>query len=185
MRLFIAINLPDDVRRAIHAAAAPLRGAAFPVKWVEPDGLHLTLKFLGAVEPERLAPIEEALQRACRGARSFPLPLGGFGAFPTPGRARVFWVGCEAVPPLELLEHAVEREFAALDFPVEGRPFRPHLTLGRARPEARGGIHGLEDRLAALEFAGEITVRSVELMESTLTRAGARYAARRSVALES
>ena len=183
MRLFIAVNLPDEVRRAIHAAAAPLRRAAVPVKWVEPDGLHLTLKFLGAVDPARLEPVVAALERACRGARAFPLPLGGFGAFPSAERARVIWVGCEAVPPLELLQHGVEREFATLDYPLEGRPFRPHLTLGRARPEARSGVRGLEAVLAPLEFADEIAVRSVEVMESTLGPKGARYDVRHSVTL--
>jgi 2'-5' RNA ligase len=183
VRLFIAVNLPDDLRRAIHAAAAPLRRRTVPVKWVDPEGLHLTLKFLGAVDPDRLADIVAALERACRGARPFPLPIGGFGAFPTPGRARVLWVGCEPVPPLELLQHGVEREFAPLGFPVEGRPFRPHLTLGRARPEARGGIRELESVLAELTFGGETTVGSVEVMESTLSPQGARYAIRHSVAL--
>jgi 2'-5' RNA ligase len=183
VRLFIAVNLPDEVRQALHAAAAPLRRAALPVKWVEPEGLHVTLKFLGGVDAGRLEAVTRALEQACRGARGFPLPISGFGAFPSPERARVIWAGCEAAPPLELLQHGVEREFAALDFPIEGRPFRPHLTLGRARPEARGGIRGLAELLAGLEFADEITVRSVELMESTLGPGGARYAARHSVVL--
>jgi 2'-5' RNA ligase len=183
VRLFVAVNLPDALRRAVHAAAAPLRRGPLPVKWVDPDGLHLTLKFLGAVDPDGLGGVEGALERACRGARPFPLPIGGFGAFPTPHRARVVWLGCEAVPPLELLQHGVEREFAALGFPLEGRPFRPHLTLGRARPEARGGVRGLEAVLDQLQFADEVQVRSVEVMESTLSPSGARYAVRRSVPL--
>jgi 2'-5' RNA ligase len=183
VRLFVAVNLPDDVRQDIHRAAAPLRDTGLPVKWVEPPGIHLTLKFLGGVEPARLPELEAALERACQGARPFTVALGGFGAFPSPARARVIWVGCEPVPPLELLQHAVEREFAGLDFPVEGRPFRPHLTLGRAGPRARGGIRGLEEPLAGLAYDNEIVVRSVELMESTLSRGGARYSVRRSVGL--
>jgi 2'-5' RNA ligase len=184
VRLFIAVNLPDDVRRDIHQAAAPLRRPGLPVKWVDPEGVHLTLKFLGGVEQERLPAVEAALERACRGARPFTVALGGFGAFPTPTRARVIWVGCEPAPPLELLQHAVEREFAELGFPVEGRPFRPHLTLGRAGPRAHGGVPGLEAPLSQLEFSGEVVVRSVELMESALSRGGARYAVRRSVSLD-
>ena len=183
MRLFVAINLPRDLRDAILAAAAPLRARGLPVRWVDPDGLHLTLKFLGEVADDRLAEIVAALERACAGARPFPLEVGGFGAFPTAARARVVWVGCEAAPPLELLQHGIEREFAALDFPVEGRPFRPHLTLGRAKADARGGVRGLEDQLATLVFSDTFTVTSVDLMESTLTPRGARYAVRHAVAL--
>jgi 2'-5' RNA ligase len=183
VRLFVAVNLPPPLRDAIHAAAAPLRAAALPVRWVEPDGLHLTLKFLGDVADGRLAEMVAALERACVGARPFPLEMSGFGAFPTPARARVVWVGCESAPPLELIQHGIERAFADLGFPIEGRPFRPHLTLGRAKGEARGGVRGLEDRLGGLVFAETFTVTSVDLMESTLTPRGARYAVRHAVML--
>jgi 2'-5' RNA ligase len=179
----VAINLPDDLRHAIARATEPLRAAGLPVKWVDAGGIHMTLKFLGEVPAGRLPEVEAALGRACAGARAFSLGVGEFGAFPTPERARVVWVGCEAVPPLELLQHGVEREFGALGFPVEGRPFRPHLTLGRARSDQRGGVRGLAGLLADLAFTGEFTVRSVDLMESTLTPTGARYTVRRAVAL--
>jgi 2'-5' RNA ligase len=183
VRLFVAVNLPRPLRGAIFAAGTPLRAAAPSVRWVDPEGLHLTLKFLGEVADGRSGEIVAALERACAGARPFPLEVGGFGAFPTAARARVVWVGCEAAPPLELLQHGIEREFAALGFPVEGRPFRPHLTLGRAKADARGGVRGLEDHLATLVFSDTFTVASVDLMESTLTPRGARYAVRHAVAL--
>jgi 2'-5' RNA ligase len=181
VRLFAAVNLPPDLRQAIHAAAAPLRDANLPVKWVEPEGVHLTLKFLGDVTPDRLPDLAAAVDRACAGVRAFSVLLEGFGAFPAADRARVVWLGCEAAPPLELLQHAVEREYAALGFPVEGRPFRPHLTLGRARP--RGGVRGLETPLEATAFAASWSVTAVDLMESTLSRAGARYTPRHHVPL--
>jgi 2'-5' RNA ligase len=183
VRLFVAVNLPRPLRDAIYAAAAPLRAGGPAIRWVEPDGIHLTLKFLGEVADDRLAGIIAALERACTGARPFPLEVSGFGAFPTPERARVVWVGCESAPPLELIQHGVERAFAELGFSVEGRPFRPHLTLGRAKAEARGGARGLEDRLAELVFADTFIVASVDLMESTLTPRGARYAVRHAVTL--
>jgi 2'-5' RNA ligase len=181
MRLFAAVNLPGELRQAIHAAAAPLRGPNLPVKWVDPDGVHLTLKFLGNVAADRLPEISAALDRACAGMRGFPVALGGFGAFPSAACARVIWLGCEAAPPLELLQHAVEREYAALGFAVEGRPFRPHLTLGRAR--ARGGVRGLETLLETTAFEGHWAVTAADLMESTLTRSGARYTPRHHVPL--
>jgi 2'-5' RNA ligase len=181
MRLFAAVNLPPELRQAIHAAAAPLRDTRLAVKWVDPDGVHLTLKFLGDVVDERLPEIGAALDRACAGMRGFPVALGGFGAFPSGRRARVIWLGCEAAPPLELLQHAVEREYAALGFPVEGRPFRPHLTLGRARD--RGGVRGLETLLETTTFDAPWAVTAVDLMESVLTRGGARYTPRHRVPL--
>ena len=181
MRLFAAVNLPPALRQAIHAAAAPVRAIDAPIKWVDPDGIHLTLKFLGNVADARLAELGAALDRACAGMRGFDVMLAGFGAFPSPGRARVVWVGCEAAPPPELLQHAVEREYAALGFAVEGRPFRPHLTLGRAKP--RGGVHGLDAALEGTPFDALWTVSGVDLMESTLTPSGARYTVRRHVPL--
>ena len=183
MRLFAAVNLSAELRQALRAAAAPLRDAGLPVKWVDPDGVHLTLKFLGDVAADRLPELSEALDRACAGMRGFDVALGGFGAFPSAAHARVIWLGCEAAPPLELLQHAVEREYATLGFPVEGRPFRPHLSLGRARPHAKSGMRGLEALLDATAFEATWAVRAVDLMESTLTPAGARYAMRHRVAL--
>lgn len=183
MRLFVAVNLPADVRRAAWQAAAPLRAADLPVKWVGEDGLHITLKFLGDVDGGRLAEVGAALEQACAGARSFPLEVGGFGAFPTDDRARVLWLGCEAAPPLELLQDALERAFAAIGFPVEGRPFRPHVTIGRARKDLRSGVRGAGSLLADLAYADAFTVDSIDLMESTLTPAGARYSVRKAVPL--
>lgn len=183
MRLFVAVNLPPELRAAIHAAAAPLRADPFPVRWVDPDGIHVTLKFLGEVERERLDDVVATLERACVGAKAFPLEVGGFGAFPSADRARVVWVGCAPAPPLELMQHGIERAFAELGFPVEGRPFRPHCTLGRARGEARAGVRGLGARLDALAFADTFMVTSIDLMESTLTPRGARYAVRHAVRL--
>jgi 2'-5' RNA ligase len=183
VRLFVAITLPDDVRRDILRAAEPVRRLGLPVKWVEVDGIHLTLKFLGEVVTGRLSELVAGVERAARRARAFTLPIGGFGAFPTAARARVVWVGCEAVPALELLQHDVEREFATLGFPLEGRPFRPHLTLGRAKRDARNGVPGLAEPLARLVYQGEVVVRSVALIESELSAAGARYTVRHAAAL--
>jgi len=183
MRTFAAVNLPAALRQAIHAAAAPLRDAGLPVKWVEADAVHLTLKFLGDVAADRLPELSGALDRACAGMREFEVGIGEFGAFPSGVHARVIWLGCESAPPLELLQHAVEREYAALGFPIEGRPFRPHLTLGRARQHAKAGMRGLDALLEATTFEATWAVGAVDLMESTLTPTGARYAVCHRVAL--
>jgi 2'-5' RNA ligase len=183
VRLFVAVNLPDELRRTVHEAFAPLRAAHLPIRWVDQTGIHVTLKFLGEVGSERVADAEAALERAAAGMRTFPLAVEGAGAFPSADRARVVWVGCEAAPPLELLQHAVEREYAALGYPVEGRPFRPHVTMGRAQAKVRGEVRGLAERLGAVDIEGEFVARSVDLMESTLGPGGARYAVRRAVPL--
>jgi 2'-5' RNA ligase len=183
MRVFAAVNLPAALRQAIHAAAAPLRDAGLPVKWVDADGVHLTLKFLGEVAADRLPELSGALDRASAGMRGFEVAIGGFGAFPSGAHARVIWLGCESAPPLELLQHAVEREYAALGFPLEGRPFRPHLTLGRTRPRAKAGMRDVDALLEAAAFEATWAVGAADLMESTLTPAGARYAMRHRVTL--
>lgn len=185
MRLFVAINLPTDVRRAVWEAAAPLRAQAFPIRWVPRESLHLTLKFLGEVPDARSPEIAQGITRAVGDARRFTLPLAGFGAFPTAARPRVVWVGCEAVPPLELLQHGVEQEMAALGYAVDGRPFRPHLTLGRAQREGRrGAFAAFAAAMDPLDFAGEALVESVDLMQSRLSRGGAQYTVRHRAELQ-
>lgn len=184
VRLFIAVNLPPDLRRRVWEAAEPLRAARYPVRWVAPDGIHVTLKFLGEVKPAREAEILAAMGAAVQGARRFQLPMSGFGAFPAAARPRVLWAGCEPVPPLELLQHRMEQEMERLGFPVEGRAFHPHVTLGRVQRDARpGAFSDLEERLGGLEFSGETMVESVDLMESRLAREGAQYTRRQAVPL--
>lgn len=179
MRLFVAINLPHEIRQGVWEAVAPLRAQPYPIRWVPPESLHLTLKFLGEAAPEREPEIVEAVEAAVRGARRFTLPIAGFGVFPSPTQPRVVWAGCEAVPPLELLQHGVEQAMERLGYPVEGRSFRPHLTLGRVRRGTRpSAVSGLARALEDLQYAGEAEVESLDLMQSTLTPKGARYTVR-------
>jgi 2'-5' RNA ligase len=190
VRLFVALNLPPAVREAVWTAAAPLRELQLPVNWVRPDGLHLTLKFLGDVpdaqQPELHAALAQAAGSEGKGglegaSHGIPLALGGFGVFPDQRRPRVVWVGVEPVPALELLQHRVEQAFAPLGFPTEGRPFQPHITLGRATRHAEPqAFRGLADALAGLELAETVVVEAVDLVASTLQRGGAVYQVRRS-----
>ena len=181
MRVFLALNLPEATRQALWRAAAPLRDLGFPIRWVRPEGIHLTLKFLGEVAEQRDAELVAALARAARGARALPLTLGGFGAFPDFQRPRVVWAGVAPDPSLELLQNRVEEVFAPLGFPTEARPFRPHLTLGRAgRDGPSRDFARLEAALGRLEFAETVLVGSVDLMQSTLQSGGAVYQVRHS-----
>jgi 2'-5' RNA ligase len=184
MRLFIAINLPTDIRQALWEVAAPLRAAKYPIRWVTSEAIHLTLKFLGEVGAEREDEIAAGIAAAAEGAKPFTLPVDGFGAFPSAQRPRVVWAGLEPVPPLELLQHRMEQEMERAGFPTEGRPFHPHLTLGRAKRDARpAALEGLATDLDSLVYQAEVSVESVDLMQSTLTAQGARYARRQAVVL--
>jgi len=176
VRLFVALTPPPDIQRTVWEAFAPLRGRPFPVKWVPPEGLHLTLKFLGEVSADRRGEIVTALGSTVRGARSIPLAIAGAGVFPDLERPRVFWAGVEPDSGLELLADQVERSFAPLGFPTEGRPFRPHLTVGRAAREARPrDFPGLGEILDGLAVTAATVIDGVDLMESVLRPAGAVY----------
>lgn len=180
MRLFIAVNFPDTLRSALWESVEPARraGRTPAVRWVRPDGIHLTLKFLGEVAEERTAELSAALHRAVAGIRAFPVTVGGGGAFPDERRPRVLWVGVSPAPALELLQHAVEREFGPLGFPPDGRPFRPHVTLGRAARDAvPTDLRRAAERLVAVAYEETVQVERLELMRSTLRGGGAVYAA--------
>lgn len=181
MRLFVALNLPSQVRQDVWQTTEPLRERGLPLKWVRPAGIHLTLKFLGEVADERQPELVAALGRAAAGARALTLVLSGFGVFPDFRRPRVIWVGVAPEPALELLQHHVEQQFAPLGFATEARPFRPHITLGRAGREARPrDFAGLDGELGRLEFTATVVVESVDLMQSTLQPDGAVYHVRHS-----
>jgi len=184
MRLFVAVNFPESLREDIWVAGAPLREASLPVRWVPSSALHVTVKFLGQTDRARLDDIQSALHTAARDTRAFPLPVGGFGAFPSVERPRVIWVGCEGVPPLELLQHRLEIAMEKVGFEIEGRPFHPHVTLGRVQRDARPSRLGsLGPLLESVTYGGEAWVGSIELMQSTGGRDGSRYQALHSVSL--
>jgi 2'-5' RNA ligase len=184
VRLFVAINFPPDLRRDLWRATESLRAARLPVRWVGADALHLTLKFLGEVQPAQRPDIERALAAAVQGARPFELGLGGFGAFPAVERPRVIWVACEGTPPLELLQHRVEIETERLGFPVEARAFRPHVTLGRVgRDAGRSRLGGLDQLLEDLAFEASCVVSAVDLMLSRPGAEGSVYEVAQSVPL--
>jgi 2'-5' RNA ligase len=159
MRLFIAIPVAGPVEEALRDLLDRYRSRDWPVKWVRPNGLHLTVKFLGTVEPARLAAIQGAIGDASAGAPGLPFSLVELGTFPGFARARIIWAGLESEAALELLVHRVERACATLGFAVEGRPFRPHVTLGRVREGAHlppAAVHELEQtRVPAASFVAD------------------------------
>ncbi|HET6923760.1 MAG TPA: RNA 2',3'-cyclic phosphodiesterase, partial [Anaeromyxobacteraceae bacterium] len=159
LRLFVALDPPEPVRRRIAAMQLELRRAAGrhadQVRWVAPEDVHLTLQFLGAVPEERLEALRGALAALARQARPLALELKGAGGFPSARRPRVVWVGVGGeIAPLADLAAGLGRRLAPLGFPPEDRPLSPHLTLGRAR-EGRGapGLGGALAQVASLEGA--------------------------------
>lgn len=145
------------------------------VRWVPPENLHLTLKFLGDTPKDKITELQEALQKAVSQQRKFALKAVGVGCFPNVKRPRVVWVGLEGdVVELKTLVEQIENAIAPLGFPTEKRPFSPHLTIGRVKE--------VEDRqigqiLAAFK-AGEIAAWAngkVSLMQSILQSSGAEH----------
>ena len=176
MRLFVALTPPPDVQRAVWDAFAPLRDRAYPVKWVQPDGIHLTLKFLGEVGEDRQPEMVHALSEVVSGARTITLVVNGGGAFPDPKHPRVFWAGVAPDPAIELLADRAERVFAPLGFPTEARAFRPHLTVGRAARDARrSDFDGTAAALEAMAVEASAVLDGVDLMKSVLRPDGAVY----------
>jgi RNA 2',3'-cyclic 3'-phosphodiesterase len=176
MRLFIALNLPKKDRERIYRAARPLREEDMPVRWLEPDHFHITLKFLGEVRRERVPQIEEALSRVAESTAPFTTTLGGFGAFPTIRRPRVVWLGVGANPELRCLKQDLEWALGDAGFDVETRAFHPHVTLGRAHDRnGAGAFRGLDDVMAELEFKDDVKVHTLDLMRSQLSRDSAKY----------
>jgi 2'-5' RNA ligase len=174
VRLFVAVNFPAELRERLWTAAAPLRTRDVPVRWVPAADLHLTLKFLGETAEGRLDELDRALAEAVTGVRSLAVTVDGFGAFPNLTHPSVVWAGVLTDPALELLQHGVEKAFGPLGFPPEGRPFRPHVTLGRARRgTSAAAFRGLDAVLEDLAWSETVTVQSIELMASTPGRAKA------------
>jgi len=190
VRTFIAIELDE----AINAAIADLQGqlkAKVPresVRWVKPEGIHLTLKFLGNVPANRVEEIERALTQACVGCPAFSVSIGGLGCFPNPRRPRVVWVGVqEESGTLARLQKAIEDGLEKLGFAPEGRKFHAHLTLGRTQQRASSGdVRRLGQLVEEMDIGelGQMEARAVSLIKSDLRPTGAVYTRLAEVRLE-
>ncbi len=176
MRLFVALNLPEEERHKLHRATGLLRAAGLPVRWVAEDALHLTLQFLGDVHEAQLEDISEALESVSERHQALTLELRGIGGFPNLRRPRVLWVGIEAQPEVLAVQRDVSEALLALRFTPESRPYAPHLTIGRVQEGARAAAFAGLDALAGrLGYHASVAVPSVDLMRSHLQRSGARY----------
>lgn len=176
MRLFVAAELPSSLRDRIGAVQEEMRGAPLPVRWVRPEGIHLTLKFLGEVPGPRLAGIETALREAGRGIVPFRLEACGAVAYPERGAPRLIWVEVRGdLAAARCLAAAIDAATAGLGFAAETREFRAHLTMGRVKGPGRGDWRPALAR-AGGQASGEFEVKEYVLFQSRLDPGGAVYA---------
>jgi 2'-5' RNA ligase len=175
MRLFVAVNLPSEIRDRLTAAQDRLRRAQADVSWVRAENIHVTLKFLGETEEKRLERIRPALAEVARAGTPFSMEVSAVGSFG--GRIpRVVWVGVgDGAESLIQLAGRVEAALARVAFPKERRGFTAHLTLGRVRSPRNA-----EALLAALqefhaEKFGTLAATQFELMQSELRPTGSVY----------
>jgi 2'-5' RNA ligase len=182
MRLFIAVPLPPAAEREASRALERLRAVGWPVRWVRDGGLHITLKFFGEVTPDRADAIAEMLEFAAINMAPLGMALAGGGALPAWERPRVLHLEVRAGPDLELLQDRLERGGERLGFPPEGRPFRPHITLGRVR-EGHRLPEGWREELERIGGGEPFLADRVVLFESELSGGGPVYTVRHEVRL--
>ena len=174
MRVFVALDIPDEVRANLSALRAKLERACPEARWARVEGLHVTLKFIGEISSEKVEQIQARLA-TIRSAMPVEMSFRGAGWFPSERRPRVFWVGITATSNLAEIAAEVERQLEPLGIPREQRPFWPHLTLARFDPEK--GVERLQKAVresGSLEF-GSTRTGELHLYQSRLKPAGAEY----------
>ncbi len=188
IRSFIAIEMPASIQDQLDGIITQLKGSMTgAIRWVPAHNIHLTLKFLGDVSPANMTVLMNILRAEVGRQRSFSLSIAGLGAFPTPHRPRVLWVGVNAPPQLNTLARLVESETRKLGYSPEERPFSAHLTLGRVSQNASPlEVHLVAETLAGVQVGllGNAVVREVVLFKSVLTPQGAEYSALLKVPLQ-
>lgn len=187
-RLFLAVPIPEPVRAGIEELIARLEPRGWPIRWIEPGNAHLTLHFLGDTPPEQATILQLALPEIVAQHEAFNLRTAGLGVFPKLKRPRVIWLGVYGpAHRLETLANAIGESLTEMQFPVDDRPFSPHITLGRVRDIHNARIGGLTEALRAAidEMAAEgladpkngmpLPIDEVHLIRSHLGSTGARY----------
>lgn len=175
MRLFVAAEFDDDVRNALSSVQRELASRCEGVRWIPPEQLHLTVKFLGEVRDGDVPKLAEAMAEACSGVAAFELTLAGCGCFPLRGPVRIVWAGGhEPTGALVRLADAIESAFDRLGFARERRAFSPHITIGRVREDRSTGQ--LRAVVEAQQFAEQVqAVDALTLMQSVLSAKGPTY----------
>lgn len=176
LRIFIAIELSDEVKHLIAKLQKNLQETDADVKWVLPDICHITLKFLGNIAPSQLEPIKNIMEECAAATRSFALTLEGVGSFPTGKRPEIIWVGIKEDSQLTALAAALEKKLFNIGFQKENRPFNAHATIGRVKSSRSAQL--IADQLASASFTAQIIeVSRLTLFQSQLSTDGPIYAA--------
>jgi 2'-5' RNA ligase len=176
IRSFLAIELPKPILRKIEEVQGDLRLAHADVRWVNPEKIHLTLKFFGNIEESRIDPIFKAIEEPILSTPPFSLKVRGVGAFPQMKNPRVIWMGLvNGKEVLASLQKQIEIQLKKIGFQPEDRPFHPHLTLGRVR-SSRGKeeLVGRMEKHREEEF-GDFQIERVVLFKSDLKPTGPIY----------
>jgi RNA 2',3'-cyclic 3'-phosphodiesterase len=190
LRSFIAIEVPVEIQNAIAHSVAALKNALPKplVHWVAPQNVHLTLKFLGDVSPSNLKQLAETLKVEAASHDMFSISAGGLGAFPSPRRARVIWVGLDAPPALGTLQNGVESAAAQLGYAQEQRSFSPHLTIGRVgQTVTASDLQQIRTALEATKVGilGTFRAEAVHIFKSELKPGGSVYTRLYSLSMKS
>jgi RNA 2',3'-cyclic 3'-phosphodiesterase len=174
VRLFVALDLPDEVRSALSELITKLKPLSRGARWVPPESLHVTLKFIGWIGDDKLQPTQEILA-SIRSSQPVELNFRGSGFFPNERRPRVFWCGLEASPNLAEIAAALDAALVPLGIKAETRPYTPHLTL--ARFKSSEGVAALVKAAGSLKMRdfGGTTATNFHLYESLLKSSGAQY----------
>lgn len=182
MRLFVALEVPDETREALAALIAQFRRKCRSARWVQPEAMHITLKFIGHIGEEHLLAIRNALANL-KSPEPIDMHFRGLRFFPSEKRPRVFWCGVDASPNAAVLAADMDSALAKLGIETESRPFAPHLTLARFK-EDDAHIHGNRAKSVAeiLNLAhiqakdfGAIRTSEFHLFESKTKPTGAEY----------
>jgi 2'-5' RNA ligase len=174
MRLFVALEIPSTVRENLAALLKSLRAVSPQTRWVRPENLHVTLKFIGEVPSTKLAALRTGL-RQVHSDQPVTLDFQGLGFFPNEKRPRVFWVGIGASPNLKTLAADIEKAAETLGIPREQRPFSPHLTVARFEPPRLAeNLRAAIQENAGRDF-GSLGASQFHLIESKLKPSGAEY----------
>ena len=189
IRSFIAVELPSGLKNELAELETQLKKASPPVvKWVDPNSIHVTLKFLGEIFEASIDELMLAIEESAQGILPFQLEVRGVGAFPNLERPQVLWTGVKGeLEKIAQLQKRIESNTEQLGSPRESRAFSPHLTLGRVRDEAGPNERRrLGKLLADTTFTAlhNVDVDAVNLMKSQLTPGGAIYSCLGSVKLK-
>jgi 2'-5' RNA ligase len=151
IRSFLAFELPKEIEEIVARTSLEMRQYRLDVRWVRPANIHLTIVFMGDVDPDRLAAIEDALDPVCRGQNPLRIALKGTGVFPNSRRPNVVWIGLAGdLEEMSRFRDALQDQLAPFGIRKERRAFKPHLTLGRFR---RGSTSGGDLDRALSRFA--------------------------------